>query len=47
MRATEYWRALLGVVILALVLVFPQGIAGGVVALGRRLWPRAAAGAGP
>ncbi len=47
MRATEYWRALLGVVILALVLVFPQGIAGGVVALGRRLWPRAAGGAGP
>jgi branched-chain amino acid transport system permease protein len=28
MRATEYWRALLGGVILLLVLVFPQGIAG-------------------
>jgi branched-chain amino acid transport system permease protein len=29
MRQTEYWRALLGVVILALVLVFPGGIVGG------------------
>ncbi|ARP91030.1 ABC transporter permease [Bordetella genomosp. 9] len=28
MRATEYWRALLGGVILLLVLAFPQGIAG-------------------
>jgi branched-chain amino acid transport system permease protein len=28
MRATEYWRALLGGVILLLVLVFPQGLAG-------------------
>lgn len=28
-RATEYWRALLGLVILVLVLVFPQGVAGG------------------
>lgn len=28
MRATEYWRALFGGVILLLVLVFPQGIAG-------------------
>jgi branched-chain amino acid transport system permease protein len=28
MRATEYWRALFGGVILVLVLVFPQGIAG-------------------
>ena len=27
-RSVEYWRALIGVVILALVLVFPQGIAG-------------------
>jgi len=27
-RATEYWRALLGFIILALVLAFPQGIAG-------------------
>jgi branched-chain amino acid transport system permease protein len=28
-RQTDYWRALLGVVMLALVLVFPLGIAGG------------------
>src|SRR5262249_22111950 len=28
MRQTEYWRALLGVIILALVLLFPGGIAG-------------------
>lgn len=27
-RATEYWRAILGLVILVLVIVFPQGIAG-------------------
>jgi branched-chain amino acid transport system permease protein len=27
-RTTEYWRALLGAVILILVLLFPQGIAG-------------------
>ncbi|GAB4069429.1 ABC transporter permease [Ancylobacter sonchi] len=29
MRETDYWRALLGVLILALVLLFPGGIAGG------------------
>ena len=28
MRQTEFWRGLLGVVILILVLVFPGGIAG-------------------
>jgi branched-chain amino acid transport system permease protein len=28
MRQTEYWRALLGIIILALVLLFPGGIAG-------------------
>jgi branched-chain amino acid transport system permease protein len=33
MRATDYWRALMGAVILVLVLAFPQGIAGGVSAL--------------
>jgi len=27
-RSVEYWRALIGIVILALVLAFPQGIAG-------------------
>ncbi|MCW5745046.1 MAG: ABC transporter permease [Alphaproteobacteria bacterium] len=35
-RRTEFWRALLGLVILALVLSFPQGIAGGA----RQLWDR-------
>ncbi|MGD9946132.1 MAG: ABC transporter permease [Burkholderiaceae bacterium] len=35
-RATEYWRALMGVVILLLVIVFPQGIAGGAIALAHR-----------
>ncbi|MEO8630975.1 MAG: ABC transporter permease, partial [Betaproteobacteria bacterium] len=28
MRSTQYWRAILGAVILLLVVVFPQGIAG-------------------
>ena len=27
-RSTDYWRALLGAIVLILVLVFPQGIAG-------------------
>ena len=36
-RTTDYWRALLGAIILALVLAFPQGIAGGVGALVQRL----------
>ena len=27
-RSTDYWRALLGAIILLLVLLFPQGIAG-------------------
>ena len=36
MRQTEYWRALLGIIILLLVLAFPQGIVGGVAALWRR-----------
>jgi len=35
MRQTEYWRALLGAIILLLVLVFPQGIVGGLAALWR------------
>jgi branched-chain amino acid transport system permease protein len=29
-RQTDYWRALLGVVMLALILVFPLGVAGGI-----------------
>ena len=44
-RATDYWRALLGGVVLLLVIVFPQGIAGGLIALAGR-WrtaPKAAA----
>jgi branched-chain amino acid transport system permease protein len=36
MRATEYWRAMLGGVILLLVLAFPQGIAGFVQQLADR-----------
>lgn len=36
-RATDYWRALLGIVILALVLAFPQGIVGGMLAIGAHL----------
>jgi len=35
-RATDYWRALLGAVILVLVIAFPQGIAGGLVAVAAR-----------
>ena len=37
MRQTEYWRALLGAIILLLVLVFPSGIVGGVAQLFGRL----------
>jgi branched-chain amino acid transport system permease protein len=33
MRSTEYWRALLGGVILLLVLAFPAGIVGGLAKL--------------
>ncbi len=36
MRQTEYWRALLGLIILVLVLAFPQGIAGAFSTLWRR-----------
>ena len=32
-RSTEYWRALLGATILVLVIAFPQGLAGGSMAL--------------
>jgi branched-chain amino acid transport system permease protein len=38
-RQTDYWRALLGVVMLALILVFPLGVAGGL----KRLFIREAA----
>jgi len=36
MRQTEYWRALLGLIILLLVMVFPAGIVGGIISLLRR-----------
>jgi branched-chain amino acid transport system permease protein len=36
MRQTEYWRALLGGIILLLVLAFPQGLVGGFTALWRK-----------
>ncbi len=36
-RNTDYWRAMLGGIMLALVLLFPDGIAGGVQKLVRRL----------
>jgi branched-chain amino acid transport system permease protein len=35
-RETDYWRAVLGAIVLALVLAFPQGIVGGVRALAER-----------
>jgi ABC-type branched-subunit amino acid transport system permease subunit len=40
MRTTEYWRALLGAIILLLVLAFPSGIAGGLSKLVSRIRPR-------
>jgi branched-chain amino acid transport system permease protein len=39
-RQTEYWRAMLGGIILLLVLVFPQGIVGGIAQLFVRLKAR-------
>ena len=41
MRQTEYWRALMGAIILVLVLAFPQGIVGAIAALWRKLGGRA------
>jgi ABC-type branched-subunit amino acid transport system permease subunit len=40
MRSTEYWRALLGAIILLLVLAFPSGIVGGFSKLVSRIRPR-------
>ena len=37
LRATDYWRALLGGVILLLILAFPRGLVGGVTGLARRV----------
>jgi branched-chain amino acid transport system permease protein len=42
-RTTDYWRAVLGAVILLLVLAFPQGVAGGILGLADR-WRRSAVG---
>jgi branched-chain amino acid transport system permease protein len=44
-RHTEYWRAMLGAAILALVLLFPQGIVGALAGATRALRERAAAAA--
>jgi branched-chain amino acid transport system permease protein len=44
-RNTEYWRALLGGIMLVLVLLFPQGISGFVQMLWARLVPRKNQGA--
>jgi branched-chain amino acid transport system permease protein len=41
-RSTEYWRALLGAIILVLVMLFPQGIVGGVLKIVNRVKPKAA-----
>jgi len=38
-RRTEYWRSVFGLVILALVLLFPQGVVGGLAMLWRRVRP--------
>jgi branched-chain amino acid transport system permease protein len=40
MRQTEYWRALLGLIIILLVLAFPQGIVGGLAALWHKVRQR-------
>ena len=42
-RNTDYWRAMLGGIMLVLVLVFPDGIAGGVQKLVRRFRPEVVA----
>ena len=44
-RNTDYWRAMLGAIILVLVLLFPGGIVGFVRTL--RWWPRLGRGVGP
>jgi branched-chain amino acid transport system permease protein len=44
-RSTDYWRAVMGGVMLLLVLVFPQGIAGGLHQLWSRWTSRTQAGA--
>ncbi|GAA4000671.1 ABC transporter permease [Comamonas faecalis] len=44
-RGTDYWRAVLGAIILVLVLVFPQGLVGGAQQLWRRWAARRGAAA--
>ncbi len=46
-RNTDYWRAMLGVIVLVLVLVFPDGIVGGLQRLLRRWRPEPAGTAAP
>src|SRR5262249_37449369 len=41
-RRTELWRAVIGLVILAIVLLFPQGLVGGLKELGQRWRERSA-----
>jgi branched-chain amino acid transport system permease protein len=38
-RSTDYWRAVLGAIMLVLIMLFPQGIVGGVLALAERFKP--------
>jgi branched-chain amino acid transport system permease protein len=45
-RGTDYWRAVLGLTILVLVLVFPQGVVGSLGHLARRLADRRTRSAG-
>ena len=45
-RNTDYWRAMLGAIILILVLLFPQGIAGSVQGLWERLRARSSTAGG-
>jgi branched-chain amino acid transport system permease protein len=42
-RSTDYWRAVLGLIILLLIMLFPQGIVGGVLKVAERFKPRGAA----
>ncbi|MGL4322660.1 MAG: branched-chain amino acid ABC transporter permease, partial [Beijerinckiaceae bacterium] len=41
MRETDYWRALMGAIVLAIVLLFPRGLAGALQSLGA-FWTRKA-----
>jgi branched-chain amino acid transport system permease protein len=39
-RSTDYWRAVLGAIILGVILLFPQGIVGGFLKLAQRLFQK-------